>query len=182
MSEKVETQEIIHSDESEFEVPEELKEIFEFYEEAFSMPQRTAEDADKRSQYLDTADALAKEIEASAETVKILRKTAFDRVENAKRLNDVRANVSTEQPTEQLVSEPTKSQPIKLPDVSTEQTLRAMARLGYTRVDGGNGSHTKVYSEATGKTTTIPRHLNPTFLAVLLKQTGISKEKFIENL
>jgi len=159
-------------------------EIVEMYEEAFKMPSRTIPEIDKRKEHLEITDSLARELVSDA-VIALIRNQAFINVEDAKRRQETRLGLDSDPSTQRTDLPPessTQKKHEKMTDLRTEQVMRALARLGCKEIEGGKGSHHKVYYDETGKTTTIPEKIGPTLLKTILKQLGITWKQLKEAL
>jgi len=159
--------------------------ILGLYEEAFGMPRRTISEIDQRKEQLEITDNLARELPVSDAVVALLRNQAFINVDDAKRRQETRLGLDSDPSTQRTDLPPessTQKKHEKMPDLSTEQVMRRLGKLGVVETGGGKGSHHKVYYAETGKTTTIPEHMSPTLLKTILKQLGITREQLKETL
>ena len=68
-----------------------------------------------------------------------------------------------------------------VPMLAAREVLRRLLRAGF-RIVASRGSHIKLYNSITGKKTEVPMHpgdLGRKLISKILKQAGISIEKFL---
>ncbi len=170
-------------------LPDDQREVATLYTEAFQLPQSSPDQVDARNEHLETVDALASELLRDITLSGLLRQQAYDAVQEAKARQaalDVKQSQEDQKLTEDPSADVVTGAHVELPGSRPDIVIRAMRKMGYEVVPGGKGSHKKIRSTETGKTTTVPYHkgadISPRLLRDILGQTGIAPEDFKRHL
>ena len=72
-----------------------------------------------------------------------------------------------------------------MPDLPTRPTqMRVVNALvhagGRLNTKRGKGSHMQVYMPDIARPITVPRHIDPTLLASIIRQAGVTRDAFLE--